>query len=100
MVLEEFTLRHGSGGEGRFRGGDGTRRKTRFLEPMTLAVLSNHRIVPPPGLEAGSPGQCGIGRVIRGDGSTETLASADKTEVQPGDIYWLETPTGGGFTPA
>ncbi|MEL6584089.1 MAG: hydantoinase B/oxoprolinase family protein, partial [Pseudomonadota bacterium] len=60
VMLEEFSLRPGSGGEGAFPGGDGTRRKTRFLEDMTLAVLSNHRIIPPPGLEGGSAGHCGI----------------------------------------
>jgi 5-oxoprolinase (ATP-hydrolysing) len=99
VVLDEFVLRPGSGGAGAFPGGDGTRRKTRFLEAMTLAVLSNHRMIPPPGLEDGQPGQPGIGRVIRVDGTTETLASADKTEVSTGDVYWLDTPTGGGFTP-
>lgn len=100
VVLDEFSIRAGSGGEGAFRGGDGTRRKTRFLEPMTLALLGGHRVVPPPGLEGGGPGALGMGRVIRADGRIETLRSADKTEVGPGDVYWLDTPSGGGFTPS
>ncbi|MHA3978044.1 hydantoinase B/oxoprolinase family protein [Halovulum sp. GXIMD14794] len=99
VVLDEFSIRRGSGGEGRWRGGDGTRRKTRFLEAMTLAVLTGHRVVPPPGLEDGGPGAKGIGRVIRAGGGTEELRSADRTELSPGDTYWLDTPSGGGFTP-
>ena len=99
VVLEEFSIRQGSGGEGRFRGGDGTRRKTRFLEPMTLAILTGHRVVPPPGLEDGAPGALGRSRVIRADGTVDELRSADRTELQAGDVYWLDTPSGGGFTP-
>ncbi|WP_112322463.1 hydantoinase B/oxoprolinase family protein [Oceanibium sediminis] len=99
VLLEEFSIRHGSGGDGAFRGGDGTRRKTRFLELMTLALLGGHRVVPPPGLGAGGPGALGISRVIRADGRIETLRSADKTDVGPGDVYWLDTPSGGGYTP-
>ncbi|QPH55093.1 hydantoinase B/oxoprolinase family protein [Pontivivens ytuae] len=97
VVLDEFSLRRGSGGEGRFRGGDGTRRRIRFLEEMTLAVLSGHRTLPPPGLDGGGPGALGISRVTRADGSEETLRSADKTEMAPGDTYWLDTPSGGGY---
>ncbi len=99
VVLEEFSIRHGSGGQGAFRGGDGTRRRTRFLEPMTLALLTGHRVVPPPGLEDGGPGAVGVNRLVRADGRVEVLRSADKTEVAPGDVFWLDTPTGGGFTP-
>ncbi|MEL6679216.1 MAG: hydantoinase B/oxoprolinase family protein [Pseudomonadota bacterium] len=99
VVLDEFSLRRGSGGAGAFAGGDGTRRRIRFLEDMTLAVLSGHRTVPPPGLGSGGAGACGISRVERADGQVETLRSADKTEMAAGDIYWLETPTGGGYTP-
>ncbi|NNU81493.1 5-oxoprolinase [Halovulum dunhuangense] len=100
VVLEEFSIRKGSGGAGRWRGGDGTRRRTRFLEPMTLALLGGHRVVPPPGLEDGGPGAPGRSRVVRADGRVEDLRSADRTEVGPGDVYWLDTPSGGGFTPS
>jgi len=82
-----------------FAGGDGTRRKTRFLEEMTLAVLCGHRVVPPPGLGAGGVGALGRGRVVRADGAVEELRSADKTDVGPGDVYWLDTPSGGGYSP-
>jgi 5-oxoprolinase (ATP-hydrolysing) len=99
VLLEEFSIRAGSGGAGMFRGGDGTRRKIRFLAPMTAAILSGHRIVPPPGLGAGGPGAVGRTRVIRADGREEELRSADKTQMAAGDVFWLDTPSGGGFTP-
>jgi 5-oxoprolinase (ATP-hydrolysing) len=99
VVLEEFSIRDGSGGPGRFRGGDGTRRRIRFLEQMTLAILSGHRTVPPPGLEAGGPGAVGRSRVVRADGRVEELRPADRTRMEAGDTWWLDTPSGGGFTP-
>ncbi|QDL92332.1 5-oxoprolinase [Paroceanicella profunda] len=99
VLLEEFSLRAGSGGAGRFRGGDGTTRRIRFLEPMTVAILSGHRVTPPPGLAGGAPGGLGRTRVVRADGTVEDLASADKRELAPGDVYWLETPGGGGYLP-
>ncbi|MEM9011301.1 MAG: hydantoinase B/oxoprolinase family protein [Pseudomonadota bacterium] len=99
VVLEEFALRRGSGGGGQFRGGDGTERRIRFLEAMTVAILSGHRVVPPPGLGAGEAGGVGRTRIARVDGAVEELASADQREVEPGDVLWLETPTGGGYTP-
>ncbi len=97
VLLEEFSIREGSGGKGRFTGGNGTTRKIRFLEAMTVAVLSGHRVTPPPGLDGGAPGGLGRTRIVRADGQVEELASADKSEMQAGDTYWLETPGGGGF---
>ncbi|MFQ8431994.1 hydantoinase B/oxoprolinase family protein [Amaricoccus sp. W119] len=97
VVLDEFSIREGSGGAGRWRGGDGVTRRVRFLEPMTVAILSGHRVVPPPGLDGGAPGGPGRTRVARADGAVDELASADKTEVAAGDTYWLETPGGGGY---
>ena len=99
VLLEEFSIREGSGGEGEFRGGDGTRRRIRFLEPMTVAILSGHRVTPPPGLRNGGPGALGRTRIVRASGETEDLRSADKTEMEAGDVFWLDTPSGGGFTP-
>lgn len=99
VVLDEFSIRAGSGGTGDFRGGDGTRRRIRFLAPMTAAILSGHRVVPPPGLGKGGPGAVGRTRVVRADGSVDELRSADKTEMGVGDVFWLDTPSGGGYTP-
>ena len=97
VLLEEFSIREGSGGKGKFTGGCGVTRRIRFLEDMTVAVLSGHRVVPPPGLEGGEPGGLGRTRIVRADGSIEELASADKREMHAGDTYWLETPGGGGY---
>jgi 5-oxoprolinase (ATP-hydrolysing) len=97
VVLEEFRIRKGSGGTGAFPGGDGVTRRIRFLAPMTLAILSGHRTVPPPGLAGGGPGDLGRNRILRAGGNTDTLAAADRTTVEPGDVWWLETPGGGGY---
>ena len=97
VVLDEFSIREGSGGQGAFPGGNGVTRRIRFLEEMTVAILSGHRIVPPPGLAGGRPGACGRTRIARADGRLETLASADSRSVGAGDVWWLETPGGGGY---
>jgi 5-oxoprolinase (ATP-hydrolysing) len=97
VVLDTFALRTGSGGAGRFPGGDGVIRRIRFLAPMTVAILSGHRVVPPPGLGSGEPGACGRTRIERADGRIDELRSADRTEVAPGDVFSLETPGGGGY---
>ncbi|MBM3570320.1 MAG: 5-oxoprolinase, partial [Alphaproteobacteria bacterium] len=97
VVLEDFGIRPGSGGRGRFSGGDGTRRKIRFREPMTVAVLASHRVVPPFGLEGGEPGQCGRNWIERADGKRDAMKGCDQREVAAGDALVVETPTGGGF---
>ncbi len=97
VVLDEFSIRKGSGGQGAFCGGDGVTRRIRFLDEMTLAILAGHRVVPPPGLAGGGAGACGRSRIARLDGSVETLASADKRDIVAGDVWWLETPGGGGY---
>ena len=97
VVLESFAVRGGSGGAGRWRGGDGTVRRLRFGERMTAAILSNHRRVPPFGLNGGAPGAPGRNTVERADGRVETLAHAATTTVDDGDAIVIETPGGGGF---
>ncbi len=99
VLLESFEIRRGSGGAGRHKGGDGTLRRLRFLEEMTASVLSNHRSIPPFGLEEGAPGECGRNTVLRVDGSEEVLEAADKTVMRSGDVFVIQTPTGGGFGP-
>jgi len=95
--LEDFHIRRGSGGGGRHQGGDGTLRRVRFLEPMTAAVLSNHRRVPPYGMAGGEPGQTGRNWVERVDGQREDLAGVEETQMAAGDIFVIQTPTGGGY---
>ncbi|HYE52717.1 MAG TPA: hydantoinase B/oxoprolinase family protein, partial [Azospirillaceae bacterium] len=97
VLLDSFRIRKGSGGGGRWRGGDGVVRRVRFLEPMTAAILSNHRRVPPFGMEGGAPGRVGAARVERAGGTTETLAATARTEMAPGDVFVIETPGGGGY---
>jgi 5-oxoprolinase (ATP-hydrolysing) len=100
VLLESFEIRRGSGGRGRHKGGDGTLRRIRFLEAMEAAVLSSHRVVPPFGLAGGEPGQCGRNWVERAGGGTDELKGSDQTQMQPGDVFVLQTPTGGGYGPA
>ncbi|MBV8812875.1 MAG: hydantoinase B/oxoprolinase family protein [Verrucomicrobia bacterium] len=97
VLLDEFRIRRGSGGQGRWPGGDGVVRKLRFREPMTVAILSNHRIVPPFGLNGGDPGQTGKTYLERSDGRIEHLQSCSQAEVAPGDTIIIETPGGGGW---
>ncbi|MDH4075037.1 MAG: hydantoinase B/oxoprolinase family protein, partial [Acidimicrobiia bacterium] len=84
VVLESFTLRPGSGGAGRHRGGDGVIRRVRFGEAMELNVISGRRQVPPYGMAGGEPGACGRNLVIRAGGSIEELAGSDRAQLEPG----------------
>jgi len=95
--LESFEIRHGSGGRGRWRGGHGAVRRVRFLEPMTAAILSGHRLVRPHGLEGGEAGAAGRNYVLRAAGGTSELGPFDQTEMAAGDVFVIETPGGGGY---
>lgn len=95
--LEEFAVRHGSGGAGTWRGGDGAVRRIRFLEPMTVSTLSQHRRVPPYGMAGGAPGALGANRVERADGGVTDLGGSGSAEVGPGDVLVVKTPGGGGY---
>ncbi|MFD0313649.1 hydantoinase B/oxoprolinase family protein [Streptomyces flavalbus] len=97
--LDEFAVRRGSGGAGRHRGGDGAVRRIRFLEPMTVSTLSQHRRVPPYGMAGGAPGALGANRVERADGTVTALGGSDTTDVGPDDVLVIETPGGGGYGP-
>ena len=97
VMLESFAIRTGSGGGGGHTGGCGTVRRIRFLEPMTVAMLSNRRDIPPFGLAGGAPAAPGRNWVERATGRLDTLAGTDTTEVGPGDVLVVETPGGGGY---
>jgi len=95
--VEEFRVRTGSGGDGAHHGGDGAVRRLRFLEPLTAAIVSSGRRVPPYGLAGGHPGACGRNAVERADGSVEELPGVAETFMAPGDVLVVETPGGGGY---
>ena len=95
--VEKFAIRRGSGGCGRFRGGDGVVRRLRFLEPMTVTLLSSNRVTKPYGLEGGGPGLCGRNSLLCKDGQRIELQGNDEVAVDTGDALLVETPGGGGF---
>jgi 5-oxoprolinase (ATP-hydrolysing) len=97
VLVESFGLRRGSGGDGAHRGGDGTRRRIRFREDMTVALLSTRRETEPFGLKGGKPGSKGTGTIIRKDGTRVVLEGRDEAEVRAGDAIEIETPGGGGY---
>ena len=97
VLLEEFSVRPGSGGAGRHRGGDGAIRRIRFLEDMTAGILANRRSVPPFGLAGGAAGAVGRNWVERADGTIEPLGSTATADLRAGDAFVIETPGGGGF---
>ena len=97
VLLESFSIRRGSGGAGRHRGGDGIIRRIRFRGPMTAAIVSGHRKVPPYGMAGGEPGLVGRNYVERADGTIEELSGTDKATVNPNDVFVIETPGGGGY---
>jgi 5-oxoprolinase (ATP-hydrolysing) len=95
--LEEFSIRRDSGGAGRWRGGDGARRRIRFLEAMTAVIVASRRAIAPFGLAGGADGLPGRQWVERADGGRLDLAGTDRAELLPGDIVTIETPGGGGY---
>jgi 5-oxoprolinase (ATP-hydrolysing) len=97
VLLENFCIRPESGGKGKHRGGNGVIRRVRFLEPMTAAILSSHRIIPPFGLQGGEAGATGKNYVERRDETVEELDSTATVEMNAGDVFVIETPGGGGF---
>jgi len=97
VLLREFRYRHGSGGAGAHRGGNGLVRRIAFRAPMTVAILSNHRRVAPFGLAGGNDGATGINRLLRAGGESIELPACASSEVGAGDEIVIETPGGGGF---
>ncbi len=95
--LERFAIRRGSGGMGKWNGGDGIIRELRFLEPVSLTVLTQHREVAPYGLEGGGPGKKGRQSILKADGYEIALKGIDEAELAVGDMIVMETPGGGGW---
>lgn len=97
VLVESFSVRPNSGGRGQYKGGDGAKRRIRFLEPMTVSILAGRRFTDPFGIQGGQNGLPGKTTVERQDGSIETLSYADSTTVESGDVIVIETPGGGGY---
>ena len=95
--LESYEIRSDSGGKGQWNGGHGGVRRLRFLEPMTASILSNGRLRGAFGMAGGGAGAVGINRVVRASGTVEDLQHIGSAEMQPGDIFEIHTPGGGGF---
>jgi 5-oxoprolinase (ATP-hydrolysing) len=97
VLLEDFHIRDGSGGTGKWNAGNGTRRTIRFLEQMECAILSSHRAHPPRGVAGGGDGRVGKTEVRRLSGEVETLKACDQTVLEAGEAVIVTTPTAGGF---
>jgi 5-oxoprolinase (ATP-hydrolysing) len=95
--LESYAIRQGSGGAGQYKGGNGGTRRVRFLEAMTASILSNGRVHGAFGMNGGAAGQPGSNHVVRANGATEILNHIGSAEMQPGDVFVIETPGGGGY---
>jgi 5-oxoprolinase (ATP-hydrolysing) len=100
VVLEDFHIRRGSGGRGKWHAGDGTSRTIRFRERMECAMLSGHRTVRPPGVKGGEAGELGENSVRRSKGAVERLEGCASTVLEAGDAITIVTPTGGGYARA
>ncbi len=97
VIVDSFSIRKNSGGNGKWRGGDGTIRKLRFTEAVEAAILSNRRRVPPYGIEGGGDAKTGINRIVRGNKNVEKLTGTATVQLDKGDTFIIETPGGGGF---
>ncbi len=97
VQVESFSIRKGSGGNGKHKGGDGVVRRIRFTETMNASILSNHRKIPPFGLLGGENGMMGRNRVERCDGTVEEMGATASVQLEKGDVFVIETPGGGGF---
>ena len=97
VLVEGFAIRQGLGGTGRWRGGDGVTRRVRFLAEMTAGILATHRSVPPSGLAGGSPGAAARNWIERADGTREEFGGTHVARMNPGDVFVIETPGGGGY---
>jgi len=97
VLLESYRIRPGSGGAGRWHGGNGGVRRLRFNEPMTITTLTGHRRVPAFGMAGGQPGALGRHWIEHPDGTVTPMRGCDSVQVRPGDVFVIETPGGGGY---
>jgi len=97
VLVDAFRIRAGSGGNGKYRGGDGVVRRIKFLQPMTASILSSHRSIAPFGLDGGEPAAPGHNWVERADGTRQDLSATETVDMAADDTFVIETPGGGGY---
>lgn len=97
VILREFSIRKGSGGDGNTTGGDGIVRKIEFLKDITVSVLSERRVFSPKGLAGGADGSRGINALARANGEKIDLGGKNSVQVSEGDVLTIMTPGGGGY---
>ncbi|MBE9504824.1 MAG: hydantoinase B/oxoprolinase family protein [Proteobacteria bacterium] len=97
VKLEQFSLKKGSGGDGKYKGGDGVLRELKFLKPAEVSVISERRVYPPYGMAGGEPGEKGSNLLRKKDGTTEKLGHRFDLKLEAGEAIVVETPGGGGF---
>ena len=97
LRLERFVIRRGSGGKGKFRGGNGTIREMKFLEPRKVSILSERRIYPPYGMAGGNPGAKEKNQLVKKDGQLVNLRGKVERVIRAGETVIIKTPGGGGF---
>jgi len=97
VIVESFSIREGSGGDGKWQGGNGTIRRIRLTKAVEAAILSNHRRIAPFGVDGGESAKTGNNRIMRADGSEEELPGTATVQLAEGDTFIIETPGGGGY---
>lgn len=97
VILQRYHLNPGTGGQGKFTGGDGVVRELLFRKPLHLSVLTERRVFAPYGLQGGHPGSCGINLLYFKGGRIVNLGSKASVNISPGDVLHIETPGGGGY---
>lgn len=97
VILESFSVRRGTGGNGQWRGGDGVERVIRFLERVEVSFLHGHRRTSPYGMAGGESGSRGENHLRRRDGTLEKREGCDQFICEPGDAIIIRTPSGGGY---
>ena len=97
LRLRRYAIRRGTGGDGKYKGGDGIVRDVEFLAPARVTILSDRRKLPPPGSHGGHHGQPGENVLLRGGYEEVLLAGKEVLDVAPGDVLSIRTPGGGGW---
>jgi len=97
VLLREFSIRKGSGGKGKHKGGDGVVRELEPLRPLTVSILSERRVLQPYGMDGGEPGACGRNLLIRDNGVVVNMGGRCSGDWQRGERLRIETPGAGGY---